>query len=468
MLFADSNNLLVTQGIGWILDLQMFAFAPIDWMNSVSGRAMLVSVVVGVTCALAGTMLVIRRQSLMGDAISHAVLPGLAVAFLLSGSLGTGIMLLGALAAGLLTTFLTETLSRRGGVSADAALGVVYTSLFALGVILVKRFLHGVHFDVQCVYEGSLLNAALKTYEINLLGYDWQFPQALVATVGVLLLLVVCNAMLWKELRLCAFDPALASTMGFSSTAMHYLVMALVAVTAAVSFEAVGAILVVAMMIAPAATAQLLTDRLAPMTLIAAGLAAVYGILGFQLSVAWDVSSSGMMATLAGVGYVIAAIASPRHGAFAQLLASMRMAWQVRRDDLLALLFRHEERGERTNDADEILRAIGGGFWANRALITLTNQKLIINQNENLSLTDQGRKQAAKLVRSHRLWEKYLVEEVGIKEDHVHEPAHVVEHYLDPQLEAKLDALFKGSNKDPHGRQIPEVKPTEDEQDTTN
>lgn len=462
MLNAVMNNITNPIGFERLLDSLLAGFVLIDWMNSVAGRAILVSVAVGVTCALAGTMLVIRRQSLMGDAISHAVLPGLAMAFLLSGSLGTGAMLLGALAAGLLTTFLTETLSRRGGVSADSALGVVYTSLFAIGVILVKRFLHGVHFDVKCVYEGSLLNAVLETHDFNFLGYGLQVPQALVATLGVLISLLFCKLLLWKELRLCAFDPALATTMGFSATAMHYLVMALVAVTAAVSFEAVGAILVVAMMIAPAATAQLLTDRLAPMTLIAASLAALYGVIGFQLSVAWDVSSSGMMACLAGVGYLVAAIASPRHGAFAQLIASMRMAWQVRRDDLLALLFRHEERGYKTNNTEEILRAIGGGFWASRALSTLTAQQMVNRESESLALTDKGRKQAAKLVRSHRLWEKYLVEEVGIKEDHVHEPAHIVEHYLDPQLEAKLDALFEGSTQDPHGRQIPIVTPSKD------
>lgn len=434
------------------------AWPFVEWFGSVSGQAVLVSMLVGVACSLVGMMLVIRRQSLMGDAISHAVLPGLAVAFLLTGSLGTGVMLIGALAAGLVTTFLTETLNRRGGVSADAALGVVYTSLFALGVILVKRFLQGVHFDVACVYEGSLLHAVLDTVTISLFGSEFEVPRAIISIGIVLLIILACNALLWKELRLCAFDSALASTMGFSPTVMHYLVMALVAMTAAVSFEAVGAILVVAMMIAPAATAQLLADRLAPMTFIAALLAAAYGLFGYLLAERWDVSPSGMMACLAGVGYVAAAVGSPKHGAFARLWASMRLARQVRRDDLLSLLYRHEERATATADrlaAEEVLRGIGGGFWANRALATLASEGFIDTDPTGLMLTSKGNDAATKLVRSHRLWEKYLVERVGIKEDHVHEPAHLVEHYLDKKMESDLEESLDDPTQDPHGRSIP-------------
>lgn len=433
-----------------------------EWFGSVSGRAVAVSMVVGMACALVGTMLVVRRQSLMGDAISHAVLPGLVIAFLLSGSLGTGVMLLGALGAGLATTFLTEILHRRGGVSADAALGVVYTSLFALGVILVKRFMQGIHFDVACVYQGSLLHAVLDTVTFDTMWGTMDIPRALISATGVFLVVLICNALFWKELRLCAFDPALATTMGFSSTAMHYLVMGLVALTAAVSFEAVGAILVVAMMIAPAATAQLLADRLAPMTIIAVLLAAVYGFFGYVLAERWDVSPSGLMACLAGLGYAIAAVGSPRHGAFARVWAAMRLARQIRRDDLLALLYRYEERaqaGAGRIASEEVLRSIGGGFWARRALSSLANQRLIESDEAGLKLTPTGHKAAAKLVRSHRLWEKYLVEQVGIKEDHVHEPADLVEHYLDGQLEADLEESLDDTTQDPHGREIPPSEP---------
>lgn len=425
------------------------------FVSSIDARAVAVAATASVACAIVGVQLVVRRQSLMGDAISHAVLPGLAVAFLVSGSLGAGPMLAGAVAAGLATTFLTETLRRRGGVAADSALGVVYTSLFALGVLLVKRHITGVHFDVQCVYEGSLLSAALDTTTI--LGAD--VPRALVSAAIALALAAVVTVVLWKELKLCAFDPALATTLGVSSAFVHYLVMGLVAMTAAVAFEAVGAILVIAMMITPAATAQLLTHRLAPMTWLAAGLALLWAVVGYALASRFDVSPAGSMATLAGLGYAGAAIASPQ-GVVARLLANARLATRVRRDDLLSLLYKHEEQATAGSpvSSEVALRSVGGGRWARRGLAGLVAAGLVDEDGLDLRLSEAGRAAAGRLVRSHRLWEAYLVNEVGLAEDHVHEPAHVVEHYLDERLGAQIEETLGDTTRDPHGREIPEAK----------
>ena len=426
-----------------------------DWLTSIDARAVAVAMTAGVACAVVGVQLVIRRQSLMGDAISHAVLPGLAVAFLVSGSLGPGPMLIGALAAGLATTFLTETLRQRGGVAADSALGVVYTSLFALGVVLVKRHITGVHFDVQCVYEGSLLSAALDTTFV--LGAE--VPRALVSAGLALIAAIGVTALLWKELKLCAFDPALATTIGVSATSIHYLVMGMVAMTAAVAFEAVGAILVIAMMITPAATAQLLTNRLAPMTWLAAAIAVSVTIVGYAFASRLDVSPAGSMATLAGLGYAAAAFGSP-HGVIARLLANAKLATRVRRDDLLSLLYRHEEHNTTSTPIarETALRSVGGGRWARRGLVGLVADGLIVEDGMGVALTEPGRAAAGKLVRSHRLWEAYLVNEVGLAEDHVHEPAHVVEHYLDERLDAQIEETLGEAKLDPHGRAIPEAE----------
>ena len=423
-----------------------------DWLMSIDARAMAVAVTTNISCALVGVLLVVRRQSLMGDAISHAVLPGLVVAFLLSGNLGGWAMVLGALGAGLATTFLTETLRQRGGVSADAALGVVYTSLFALGVVMLKRYVNGVHFDVKCVYEGDLLNAALRTIELG----EVEIPVALLSGFATLLVVLVVFTVLWKELKLCAFDAALADSMGFSSTLIHYLMMALTALVAAVSFGAVGAILVVAMMIAPAATAHLLTDRLARMAWIAALLAAVWGVVGYGLASALDVSPAGMMATVAGAGYGAAALFAPSHGALARIVAALRMSLRIRRDDLLALLYKSEERQPQASfAAEEALRGIGDDYLARFGLRQLVHAGRIEQSANQLQLTDLGRQDAARLVRSHRLWEAYLVSEVGVADDHVHEAAHVVEHYIDKQLDAEIEGALEGAEQDPHGREIP-------------
>ena len=230
-------------------------------MSPVAGRIILVGTLTNIACALVGCYLVLRRMSLMGDAIAHAVLPGLVLAFVFSGSMNIVPLFLGAAAVGLLTTFLTQTLHQYGRVPTDASMGVVFTSLFALGVVLLKRYITGVHFDVACVYEGSLSQAALDTFQFA----GWELPRQLRTVLPVVLLNLAFILVLWKELKVSSFDAALSSSMGFSATLMHYLLMALVAVTTVASFEAVGSILVVAMLIVPPATAQLLCDRLGRM-----------------------------------------------------------------------------------------------------------------------------------------------------------------------------------------------------------
>jgi ABC-type Mn2+/Zn2+ transport system permease subunit len=361
-------------------------------------------------------------------------------------------MLLGAVGSGLVTALVAETLRRRGGVGADAALGIAYTSMFALGVVLVKQRLQGAHFDVACVYEGSLLHAALDT--VIFAGVE--LPRALVTALVALGVVLVVYGLLWKELKLCAFDSSLASTMGYSADAIHYLLMALVAVTAAVAIEAVGAILVVAMMITPAATAQLLSHRLATMTALSAAIAAATAIGGYYLSVWFDVSPAGAIASLAGVVYLAAAIGSPSGGVVAKLFDSFRLAQQVRRDDIVGLAYRHEEAsGGQPLPASVVRAALGGGIATRWALMRLASRGRITRPAGAVLLTAEGRAAAQRLVRSHRLWESYLVERLGLSSDHVHEAADLVEHFVDPALEAELESTLADAARDPHGRSIP-------------
>src|SRR5205085_2131432 len=160
-------------------------------------------------------------------------------------------MLVGAFAVGLLTTFLTQTLHRSGNVAADSSMGIVFTSLFALGVVLLKRYAQGVDLDAECVLQGQLALAPIHEVEV----FGRLVPRAFVSILPVLLLNILFVVLFWKELKISSFDPELATTMGYRSTLMHYVLMALVAATTVGSFEAVGSILVVAMLIVPGATA---------------------------------------------------------------------------------------------------------------------------------------------------------------------------------------------------------------------
>jgi len=286
-----------------------------------------------VGCAVLGNFLVLRRLSLMGDAISHSVLPGLVIAFLVVSSRGPVVMFLGAAIAGVVTVALVELVKRLGRVEPGAAMGVVFSVLFALGVLLIERAaVRHVDLDAECVLHGQLETLAWYGAPDTLSGLmSWSTIEHLPRQVVVLFFMVVLAfafvTLFFKELRIAAFDPALATAQGFNASFMHAMLMVFVAAATVASFEAVGSILVIAMLVCPAATARLLTDRLRPQivwSVIVAILSAVGGYgaaTGIPALFGKDaVNAAGSMAVVSGILLTLAIVASPRHGVLAVAL----------------------------------------------------------------------------------------------------------------------------------------------------
>ena len=291
------------------------------------------TVITGALCALAcslpGCFLVLRKMSMMGDAISHAVLPGLAIAFLVTDSRASLPMFLGAAATGVLTAVFTQWVSRFGDIDQGAAMGIVFTTLFAIGLVLIVQAADHVDLDPGCVLYGAIELSILDTVRVG----AWDVPRAALVNGGVLFLNVAVIGLLYKEFRISSFDPGLASTLGFPAGLLHYVLMTLVAVTTVAAFESVGSIIVIAMMIVPPAAALLLTRRLLPMLLISSGFAlasaflghwlalTVPGLLGFQ-----STTTSGMMAFTAGMLFLAAWVFSPSEGLLASRLGRTKEA----------------------------------------------------------------------------------------------------------------------------------------------
>lgn len=271
----------------------------------------LVGSLTAAACGLLGSFLILRRMSMLGDAISHAVLPGIALAFLISGSRNPIPMLIGAGALGLFTAFCTETLHRAGRLQQDASIGVTFTWLFALGVIIISMYAGHVDLDQECVLYGEIAYVPWDTWLWN--GMDMG-PRAawVMGAVFVIDLLFVLIG--YKELKLTTFDPQLAESQGISTRLFHYVLMAAVSLTTVAAFESVGAILVVAMLIAPASAAYLLTDRLSRMLGIAMGIGVLSAITGYMLANWLDASIAGAMATMTGVFFALSFFFAPRHG----------------------------------------------------------------------------------------------------------------------------------------------------------
>lgn len=261
-----------------------------------------------VACALPGCFLVLRRMSMMGDAISHAVLPGLAIAFLITHSRASVSMFIGAAVAGVLTAVFTQWVSKFGKVDRGAAMGIVFTTLFAFGLLLIVRAADHVDLDPGCVLYGAIELTPLDMVKIGSI----EVPRASLVVGGSMVMNILFIVFLYKELKLSAFDPALATTVGVNATLMHYLLMTVVAITTVAAFESVGSIIVIAMLIVPPAAAYLLTNRLLTMIVLSTGIAlasAVFGHVGALVVPKWfgfeDTRTSGMISATAGLIFLI-------------------------------------------------------------------------------------------------------------------------------------------------------------------
>jgi manganese/zinc/iron transport system permease protein len=436
------------------------------WIWALDGWIVAAAVLCAMSCALLGNFMVLRRMSMMGDALSHAVLPGLAAAFIITGSRDSTPMLIGAIAVGVLTALLIQAIAQYGKVDEGASMGVVFTALFAVGLILIRRAADHIDLDPGCVLYGLL-----ETIPVHLVSIGpYQVPRVVAVLAAMLLINIAFVALLYKELKISSFDPALATTLGINSTLMHYLLMTLVAATTVASFEAVGSILVVAMLIVPPAAAHLLTDRLGPMILASLVIAFLCGVLGHLSALivpTWfgytGTTTSGMMASVAGLIFLGVMLAAPRHGILSKLAHRRALSLRIIAEDVLGALYRVEE--SHRNDAaiapsltteqlrhDLLVTPLSLGV----ALRTLRRRQWIEPvAPDAFRLTERGRAKASELLRSHRLWESFLVQQMDVKADHSHGTAERLEHITRPEMQQRLQQTISDTSTDPQGKPIP-------------
>ena len=431
-----------------------------NWSWDYDGWIVLAGMLCAVAASLPGNFLLLRRMSLLGDAISHAVLPGLAVAFFVSESRSSWPMFLGAVIVGILTALFTEWIRNFGDVDEGASMGVVFTTLFAMGLVMIVQAADHVDLDPGCVLYGAIEMTPLDTLDVA----GESIPRVVIVLGAVKLVNLLFVVLFFKELKLTAFDPALATSVGFSAWLMHYLLMVIVAVTAVASFETAGNILVVAMFVVPPATAFLLTERLGMMIFCSAIIAMLSAILGHLSAVFLphafgyqSTSTSGMMALCAGMLFFVASLVSPRNGVIVRIVRRQKLALRILSEDLIALLYRMDERSRDSAVSPQKLSAVLlshtwlAAWLMNRHVRT----GHVIPSESGYRLTEAGRQLGSVLVRSHRLWEQYLVSKGGVAVDRIHGQAEKLEHFTNRELRDRLSEITAAPATDPHGSQIP-------------
>jgi manganese/zinc/iron transport system permease protein len=356
---------------------------------------LLTGVFAAASCALVGSFLVLRRMAMMSDAISHAILPGLVFAYFLANGPNLIVGVFGASLAGVVTVVLVEMLQRTGLVKSDAAIGIVFPALFALGTFAVSRYFSDVHLDADAILFGEIAFAPFDRLIIGGIDYGSQ-PMIVLGALTVLNAVVL--GLFYKELKLSTFDPGLAAALGFSPVLLHYGLMTMVSMTTVGAFSAVGAILVVALMIVPAATAYLLTDRLLAMIGISVAAGIVSAVSGYYLAVALDVSISGMMTVTAGGLFTLAALFSPSHGLLARALRRGRTRRRFASDLLVMHLAHHQTSAETLESLAAELN--WSHAWLGDVIRKSVTEGTIAVDGATVKLTPHGREDARRVLRS--------------------------------------------------------------------
>ncbi|PHR70713.1 MAG: zinc ABC transporter permease [Lutibacter sp.] len=357
-------------------------------MNSAQIEIQLIASVVAIACAIPGTFLVLRKMAMISDAISHSILPGIVIGFFITHDLNSPLLILLAALTGIITVILVEYIQKTGLVKEDTAIGLVFPALFSIGVILIAKNANDVHLDVDAVLLGEL---AFAPFDRLLIGETDLGPKSLWIIGTILLITVTLLIAFFKELKVSTFDKGLAASLGFSPAIIHYGLMSVASVTTVGAFDAVGAILVVALMIAPAATAYLLTTDLKKMLLLAIGFGVFGAISGYWFAHWLDASISGSITTMLGLLFLVVYLFAPNKGLISVMYREKQQRIEVSLLTFLLHLKNHDEIEER--HVNHLNEHINWRKVRSKVVLDLALKNNMIHIDTNIvSLTEKGNK----------------------------------------------------------------------------
>jgi len=411
----------------------------IEFFSSDLGqRALLTSSMVGLMCGILGVFLVLRNMSLIGDALSHSVLPGIFFAFVIVQSYNSFAFFIGSSIAGLIAALSISWIQQNMTTKNDAAIGIVYTCLFSIGVIGISWLQHsvGVHIDLKDFLFGNVLGIANEDIYL---------------TFAVMLFTIISVTLFYRQLFVSTFQETIAQTMGIPTQFLHYFLLLMLSFVVVASLQAVGVILVVAMLVTPASTALLLSNKMRNVIFISALLGLFSAILGLFASIVFNFPPGPTMAVVSALIYLVAVLFSPEHGVIFKFIRERNESNRIEKEDIIKYVFKNK---------DASVGDVSGFIGLSKSKVNNLISSLISNGLMNktagiLQLTSSGEIQANKLVRAHRLWETYQVEAMGMDASKIHPDAERMEHHLSKDMMDKISKDLGHPDVDPHGSPIP-------------
>ena len=406
-------------------------------------RALIAGVLVSTVCGVIGCFIILRRMAFLGDALAHAMLAGVVSGYLLmkvafDSEANAPAMLIGSLIAGFVTVAMIGFVSKLSRIKEDTAIGIMYTGIFAVGGLLASLYSRYIHIDLLHFITGNVL--AVETIDL------W-----MMAGVAVIVLSVVI--LLFRQLQITSFDPVMAASIGIPVLLIDYVLTTCTSLVVVSAVNIVGVILVVGLLVTPAATAYLVCDRLSRMLWASAGFAALSFVVGYWLSSQINVAPGSAIVVASTAQFLLVLTIAPRHGLVADWWRRHNAVPQRLVEDVLACILKAP--GSTVPLATVLQHVPGHGDAIRRAIRTLERSEMLRSDQGSLTLTETGEHEARRLLRAHRLWETYL-QRLGTPVGDLHQKAHVLEHVYDEAAVDYLDDKLGHPLHDPHGAEIPE------------
>ncbi|MEX0929402.1 MAG: metal ABC transporter permease [Balneolales bacterium] len=410
------------------------------------------TILLGISAGVLGCFAVLRGRALVGDAVAHAVLPGVCLAFIVVGDKNPFALLVGALLFGWISIVVMDFIIQNSKISPDASIGMILSVFFGLGVLLLT-YIQSTGNVNQSGLDAFLFGQAASLVPLDVMVFG---------SLSVLIILVVVLS--FKELRLVSFDIGFASAIGYPVRKLEFLIATLLVMTITVGLQAVGVVLMASMLIIPAAAARYWTTSLVYMVIIAGGVGALSGVTGSFVSYLAPAMPTGPWMVLSALGiFIISFVFAPKRGELARFIKHRENKTVINDENILKTLYlleENDERRQRARSVGEILkRRRMQPAEIKKGLLRLHRQNKVIRyegQPDMYVLSETGRQRARRIVRVHRLWELYLTDQVQIAGDHVHDDAESMEHLITPEIEAQLDKVLDRPTMDPHSKEIPQ------------
>ncbi len=430
----------------WDLTIRFFSLSDANVQNVVAG-----SILLGCVAGCLSTFAYLQKKSLLGDALAHSALPGVGIAFLVVGYKHLPSLLIGAAITAWLGALAVNLVVRKTKIKLDSALGIVLSVLFGLGIVILT------HIQKSGAGSQSGLDKFLFGQAAAISGDDVK----LLFWVTVVMLTVVVIG--FSRFKLLSFDPGFARAIGVNVSWLQFVLTTMLVLAVVVGLQAVGVVLMAAMLMTPAAAARQWTDRLGLMTVLAAAFGMLAGLMGAYVSfLAPKLPTGPWIVIVISVIFGLSLLFAPGRGVVSRWLSHVDQRNKITREHVLKVLYNSGANDKRWADPLGLDQITTMWSFARRelksALSALRRQGFVMSADGGFHLTDNGVIEGARIVRLHRLWEVYLTQVVNLPPDHVHRDAHDMEHVLTPELEDKLEKLLGRPQFDPHNQEIPYIQ----------